>query len=263
MARMPREPEAFAEQVAVMFQRVSPGHAVECSGCFELTIDGRRLELQNLYRMVNRVPQRGVEIVEEYLDHLLEGESAAATPLPLDVARHHFMPRIQPETIFEHLDQEQIVYSPFVNDTVILYVIDLPHVTVSITTEQRLQWDLSIDDIDQIARGNLLEYNHELNAKLVTSDEGGRTIILAEQDGYDASRLLLHNLHRNLSPQLGRQFLVATPARDTFFALSIEPEDFSHRLHERIEQEYKRLPYPITSRYFLVTMDGIAGTVAA
>src|SRR5258708_4452479 len=70
MPSMPKEPEAFAEQVATMLRRLQPEYAVEITGPRELLVDGRRLDLENLCRLVNHDPDRGQEIVEHYLDQL-------------------------------------------------------------------------------------------------------------------------------------------------------------------------------------------------
>ena len=68
------------------------------------------------------------------------------------------MPRIQPLSIFDRLDREQVAHIPYVNGTVIVYVIDLPEVTVSITTEQMIKWGLGPEDLDDISRKNLSRY---------------------------------------------------------------------------------------------------------
>ncbi|MBL1217009.1 MAG: DUF1444 family protein [Planctomycetes bacterium] len=260
MSHMPREPEAFCEQVAHLFRRMCPDRDIDMDGVLGLIVDGRHLGLENLYRMVLGNPDRGVEIVEEYLDHLVEGEEASGAALPFELAKARIMPRIQPLSIFEYLEEQQVAYSPFVNDTVILYVLDLPHVTVSISVEQMMGWKLEVEDLDQLARKNLVEYQPELKLRLIEPESGGRAIILAEQDGYDASRLLLKNLYARLAPQLGNQFYVATPARDSFLALSLEPGTFVDRIHDRIAKDFHRMPYPITDKYYIVTLDGIAGT---
>ncbi|MCH7813941.1 MAG: hypothetical protein IID40_07965 [Planctomycetes bacterium] len=80
---------------------------------------------------------------------------------------------------------------------------------------------------------------------------------------YDAARLLLSGLFDRLAPQLGGDFLVATPARDMFVAMSRGPHDFVDRLHDRVAEDFKRMPYPITSDFFYVTRDGVAGALAA
>lgn len=263
MARMPREPEAFGEQVAKILLRQFPDRKVELAGPMDLVLNGKHLGLENLYRMVQYEPGRGVEIVENYLERLMEGDLIGSTPLPLSVAKPRIMPRIQPLSIFDHLDREQVAYVPFVNDTVIVFVIDLPHMTVSITVEQLLRWGLTADDLDMIARDNLANYSPKLEIQFVESAEGGRAAIVAAQDGYDAARLLLGTLYDRLSPELHGDFYVATPARDMFLALTAHPNEFVDRLRKRVELDYRRLPYPITNELFVVTRDGVAGTKKA
>lgn len=263
MAAMPREPEAFAEQVVEMLRRLHPDYVVELIGPTEALVNGLRLDLENLYRLVAHDPTRGSEIVEQYLDHLFAGDAASVEALPLDLARRMIMPRIHPETIFERRSREMVAHVPFVNETVVLFVLDLPQMTVSVTTEQMIRWRLTAEELEEISRSNLDTYTPELELQFIESQEGGRAAVLAQHDGYDASRLLLSSLHRRLAPQLGGDFLVATPARDLFLAISSDPEPFVKRLQTRVERDFKRLPYPITSDLFLVTRDGVVGTKAA
>lgn len=260
MATMPREPEAFAELVASMLRDKQPGYVIDLVGPRELLVNGRRLDLENLYRMVNHEPGRGTEIVTHYLEQLFAGDAMQMLSMTFDFARHKIMPRIQPESIFQHLCREQVAHVPYVNDTVIVFVTDLPNMTVSITTEQLVRWKLDAEEMDEIARANLDQYAPDLEIQLVESKEGGRAAILSQHDGYDAARLLLGGLHERLAPQLGGDFYVATPARDMFVALSPGPEPFVRRLQNRVEHDYRRLPYPITPSLFYVTRDGVAGT---
>src|SRR5262249_40497927 len=179
MPSMPKEPEAFAEQVATMLRRLQPEYAVEITGPRELLVDGRRLDLENLYRLVNHDPDRGQEIVEHYLDQLFAGEGVTLTNVAYEFARPRIMPRIQPETIFPHLSREQVAHVPYVNGTVVVFVIDLPHMTVSITTEQIVRWGMTPEDLELIARENLDQYAPELELQVVESREGGRAALLA------------------------------------------------------------------------------------
>ncbi len=260
MASMPKEPEAFAECVAEMLRRLQPEYAIDLVGPRELLVNGRRLDLENLYRMVSHEPGRGTEIVEHYLEQLFAGEAIQLGNMSFEFARSKIMPRIQPETIFEHLSREQVAHIPWVNDTVIVFVTDLPHMTVSITTEQMLRWQVSLEAMEEIARENLDNYASELDIQIVESKEGGKAAILGQHDGYDAARLLMSGIYDKLASQLGRDFFVATPARDMFVAFSRGPKSFVDRLQERIENDYRRLPYPICPDFFLVTRDGVAGT---
>jgi uncharacterized protein YtpQ (UPF0354 family) len=262
MAHLPREPEAFGEQVAVLLKRYFPDREPELVGPLDLIVSGRHLGLENLYRMVLRNPSRGTEIVENYLEKVLEGDLVLNAPMPLALARGRIMPRIQPLSIFDRLDREQVAHIPYVNGTVIVYVIDLPEVTVSITTEQMIKWGLGPEDLDDISRKNLSRYVPEVKIKVIQSNDGGRAAMVSEKDGYDAARLLLTTLHKRLAPELDGDFFVATPARDCFVAISNGPEAFLDRLRHRVGQDYRRMPYPITNELFVVTRDGVAGTAA-
>jgi len=260
MANMPKEPEAFAEHVATLLRQMQPDYVVELTGPRELIVNGRRLDLENLYRLVNHDPDRGQEIVEHYLDQLFSGEASALGTSNFDLVHQRIMPRIQPESIFNHLCREQVAHVPYVNGTVIVFVIDMPQMTVSVTTEQMIRWGVCAEELDELARGNLNAQSDPLQLQVVSSKEGGRAIILAEQDGYDAARLLLGGLYSRLAPRLGGDFYVATPARDMFVAISPKPSPFVNRLASRVSEDYRRLPYPITPEFFYVTRDGVAGT---
>ncbi len=263
MSLMPNEPEAFARQVADLLRQRRPEFDVAQTGPRELIVNGRRLDLENLLRLVATDTDRGREIVEQYLDHLFDDDSVAASALPWELAKPKIMPRIQPVSIFDHLSEEMVAHVPYVNDTVVVFVIDMPYMTVSVTTEQMIKWDLEPEDLDDVSRENLLRYTPDLEFRPLESSEGGRAVVLSLQDGYDASRLLLDRLFDRLAPELGGDFLVACPSRDMFLAISADPGDFVDRLRERVHADFERLPYPITDRLFYVTRDGVAGTVAA
>jgi hypothetical protein len=140
MDNLPLEPDAFAAHVVSKLQEQFPDRATALTGPFHVVFDGRHLGLENLYRMVLRDPRNAEEIIENYLERLFEGDQISGAPLPFSVARTRIMPRIQPESIFEQLDREQVAHIPFVNGTVVVFVIDLPQLTVSITTEQMIRW---------------------------------------------------------------------------------------------------------------------------
>lgn len=73
----------------------------------------------------------------------------------------------------------------------------------------------------------------------------------------------MKTLYERLAPELDGDFYVALPARDMFIAVSFAPDEFVDRIRQRVQNDYKRMPYPITDDLFVVTQDGIAGTKAA
>jgi uncharacterized protein YtpQ (UPF0354 family) len=256
----PQGPEAFAAYVQRVFRAHWPDRAVEVAGPMDLVVEGRHLGLENLWRIASSEPERAEELVQHYLEKLLEGDAMGNASMPFTLVRPRIMPRIQPVSIFQHLDRAQVAHVPFVNDTVIVFVVDLPEVTVSVTVEQMVRWGVDADDLDLLSRENLARYQPDLKVKLVESETGGRAAILSVLDGYDAARLLLESLHSTLAPQMKGDFFVATPARDMFVAISCNPPDFVSKVQQRVLRDFRRLPYPITDALFIVTRDGVAGT---
>jgi len=263
MSPMPDEPGPFADHVARLLADRHPVFTLGRSSESELLVNGRRLDVENLRRLVLQAPERGDEIVDQYLSHLFENDPGSVSTLPWEIARSMVMPRIHHDAIFERLERELVAHIPFVNDTAVLFVIDLPHMTVSITTEQVIKWGIDADTLDRVARENLAAISDEMDVRLVESKEGGRAAVLSHRDGYDASRLLLPNLYEALAPELGGDFLVSAPARDLFVAISCEPDLFVNRMKGRAAENFHTLPYPITDSLFYVTRDGVAGSMAA
>jgi len=263
MSKLPDEPGPFADHVVQLLATRHPDFTLERLSPSEVLVNGRRLDIENLRRLVTQAPDRGSEIVEQYLSHLFENDPGSVTALPWEIARTMVMPRIHHNAIFNRLERELVAHIPFVNDTAVLFVIDLPHMTVSITTEQMIKWDIDAETLDDVARENLAAISDAMDIRLVESKEGGRAAVLAHRDGYDASRLLLPNLHGALAPELGGDFLVSAPARDLFVAISLEPDPFVKRMQGRAAENFHTLPYPITQTLFYVTRDGVAGSIAA
>lgn len=257
---MPTNPQYFIEEVAAVLRRLQPECQVEIPSPDELIINGRRLDIENLRRMCKHEPERGTEIVEHYLDQLLFGGDDDISRMSFDIAKTKIMPRIQPVSIFNHLSKIMVAHIPFVNDTVIVFVIDLPQKTVSITTEQLDHWRITVEEANEIARKNLSNYKPSLAFQTVESKEGGIAAIFSEQDGYDAARLLLPDVREMMEGKLGKDFYVAIPGRDMFLAFSSSHPAMTKRLKKRIIEDHTRLPYPISEHLFLVTQDGIAGT---
>jgi uncharacterized protein YtpQ (UPF0354 family) len=125
-----------------------------------------------------------------------------------------------------------------------------------LTNELIDKWRIDIWEIDQLARENLVKMNPELEMDLYKSHDVAAGIFRAD-DGYDASRLLLNNLHCKLVAELGGDFLVGIPTSDVFIAMQYNKE-FVAKIRSRIEEDFRTLPNPITRKLFFVTMDGIA-----
>ena len=78
MAQMPREPEAFGEQVAKILHRHFPDRQVELAGPLDLVLNGKHLGLENLYlSLVPRTYEPTPLAPLDYGDNTYPGEDAA------------------------------------------------------------------------------------------------------------------------------------------------------------------------------------------
>lgn len=256
------DPREFTEHVVEKIRELKPEYAVEILGPMEVLVNGRRVNLENLKRMAGHEPNRKEEIVAHYLEQLFSDDCARLlSVMTIDFAKAHIMPRIQPASIFEHLSPEQVAHVPFVNNTVKVFVTDFPSITVSIANEQLVRWKLSVEELEDIAQKNLEKSAPELEVQVVHSKDGGHAAILKQGDGYDAARICLSDIWSKFHGELGNTFYAAIPSRDVALAFTTGPQPFTERLRKRVEFDYKRLPYPITPDLFLVTQDGVCGTI--
>jgi len=263
MAQMPDDPRAFLKRVFQIVEELQPKieKQIVNPSSFTVVLGGKRFHLDSLHRLVKLEPDSGEEIAREYLAQLFNANGLEDSILSFSIAESKIMPRLYPLTIFERWNNQQMAHIPFVNGTVVVFVLDMPHLTVSITDAQCISWGVTVEDLDQIARKNLGDYQPVLEPKFIEVKGRCWAAQFSEVDGYDSSRLLLTGLHDRLAPELGRDFYVAVPARDSFLAFSSkEPQGLVQDVKRSIQEEYSKLPFPITKELFLVTRDGVAGT---
>lgn len=228
----------------------------------ELIVNGRSLHLEAVYRLSRQDPDHADAVIERYVDQVFPVDRSAIEAVDrgtLDEVRDRILPRVQGNELFARLNRDLVAHQPFVNGTSIVYVLDTPQMSISLMTTHLARWKVTVENLDAIARENLDRYAPEMELTIAESPTGGVAAVLSRMDGYDAARLLLPDLWERLSPKLGSEFLAAIPARDVFIAMSQGPKGFVEKLRGKAVVDHAKLPYPITTRLFTVTRDGIAG----
>ncbi len=105
---------------------------------------------------------------------------------------------------------------------------------------------------------NLVRRSQQMTAH-AAQDESGRInlILFQTMDGYDASRVLLPNLHDRLREHLGSPFAAAIPNRDILLCFRND-DDTVERLRDQIAADHQKMPHGVTDKLLLITQDGIA-----
>jgi hypothetical protein len=257
MSELPIEPEAFSEQIGRILRDRLVNAEIVTSGPLELDIDGRPVDLENLYRFVRQNPDDSHDAIDQLVNEIVQAQNIEMIDLPIEAIATHVLPRICPFDFFKGRRSDEMAHQLFINDTVIIYTIHLNGTPCPIRTSQLIHWGITLEQLDQMARANLAAHNPDLELTVFHTDDGS-VAALDTGDGFDASRLLLSRLHEQVAPELGGNFLVAIPARDVFVAFPKDSHHFIHRIRTRVRHDYRKLPYPITDDLFLVSADGIS-----
>jgi hypothetical protein len=223
---------------------------------FSLTINGHVAPLENLYRMSVLRPQDTRRHVERWIVELLRAsEGSPDAHGSFDQLRARVLPLI----VRDNTDSDAgAVRQPLLQGLAIAYGLDSDR-TISYVTPERLnEWNVTIEDLHEAAIQNLLARSQTMNAH-AAQDEQGRVylIIFQTMDGFDASRLLLPNLHEQLREYLGAPFAAAIPNRDILLCFRNDAETVE-KLLPQIKNDYLQMPHQVTDQILLVTPDGIA-----
>jgi uncharacterized protein YtpQ (UPF0354 family) len=104
-----------------------------------------------------------------------------------------------------------------------------------------------MEELKTAALANLVQSSIE--PEWMPNDDNHIIARFNQGDGFDAARLLLPGLHEELSPRLGKQFLVAIPSRDGFLAA---PSQLEPQLREYAVNTFGQSEFPITRRLIRV-----------
>lgn len=223
---------------------------------FTLKVNGNVVSLENIYRMAVLKPEDVQHSVERWVVELLR--AAEGTPdreMNFEELKERILPMVLPENSSAH---DGVISEPLVEGLRIGYAIDNDRTIAYIPKSHFADWDISEDDLHEVAIDNLVKRSEQMNAHAAQDDDGNISLIIFQtMDGYDASRLLLPTLHERLREHLGSPFCAGIPNRDILLCFRNDPQTVA-RLTAQIADDYQKMPHQVTDQILLVTADGIA-----
>jgi len=223
---------------------------------FTLKINGQTASLENLYRIVALRPEERLHHIDRWVVELLRaGEGVPDAVSTYEELRERILPMILPGDSNLY---KGVVTSQLVEGLMIGYALDRDRTISYISQERFSEWDVSIEDLHDLAIENLVKRSDSLAAHASADDDGKVNLILFQtMDGYDASRILLPTLHDRLREYLGSPFGAAIPNRDILLCFRDDKETVG-RLRDQVKQDYQQMPHQVTDQLLLVTPDGLA-----
>lgn len=267
--------QAVIDRVRRRFPLVKIGRARQP---FSVRVNGHVASLENLFRISRLKPGDLQHQIERWAVELLRAtEGTPDREASLDEIGDRLMPMILPADgksedgdRIEPIDMtgpkkvgsasrtDSLITQPLVAGLRIGYVIDGDRTIAYVPWDALDRWKIDLHDLHERAMTNLAGRSETMNAHAAQDETGEINLILFQSlDGFDASRLLLPNLHDRLREHLGSPFVAAVPNRDILLCFRNDPDAVAS-LRGQIKHDYRNMPHQITERLLLVTPDGVA-----
>jgi hypothetical protein len=249
--------ERFANEVIDLVGRRFPLVKIaRAEQPFSMSVNGNVASLENLYRIANLRPQDTQRQVARWIVELLRAaEGAPDLDGSFELLKHRILPMVVPDNGDRH---RLAVCQPLIDGLAVAYGLDNDRTIAYVTTPRLHKWGVDIEALHETAMDNLLQRSETINASAAQNDSGDIYLIIFQTlDGYDASRILLPNLHEKLREHLGSPFAAAIPNRDILLCFRND-EDTVEKLRPQIHSAFHQMPHDLTDRLMLITADGIA-----
>jgi uncharacterized protein YtpQ (UPF0354 family) len=249
----------FMELVADLIGKRFPLIKLEKSeGDFALRLNGAWARLENLYRSCMQQGDDVTHLVERWVTEMLRAsEGSPDQTASYEELKHRILPMVLSAAPRDR-SGPAMVTQQLVDGLTVGYAVDSEHTIAYIPKVTFESWNITIDQLHETSIANLVTHSEDLPANAAADDNGRIALIVVQtKDGYDASRILLPDLHDRLREHLGSPFLCGVPNRDILLCFRNEPE-LLERMTRQIAEDYQTMPHQVSNRLFLLTPDGIA-----
>jgi uncharacterized protein YtpQ (UPF0354 family) len=218
----------------------------------------RFVYLSNLHREVRAAPAHRVQIVQDFVRGLSQSIDLPLGQESWEDAQARVLPVLKPcSYVNSNATSRSLLVSEWLADVVICYALRSKDIFRYVSTADLDRWQTDAQSVHQAAIANLCRLAWPSKLEGALQPDGGRVIVIATGDGIASSRLLHPDLHRLFSGPLGSPFRAGIPDRDTLVVYS-DRRRLRQRTERQLRKDHRKASYPITSRPFLVTRDGIA-----
>jgi uncharacterized protein YtpQ (UPF0354 family) len=215
------------------------------------------LALDEAFAEYEADPDRKDEIVAGLVDEAEQRLEAGIADVPLDEASPDLMPLLQAE-----FDVRRYGFEPALTEVPgnlsVVYVVDGEGGLTVVRPEDAERWSMTVPELHELALDNLLRQTNE-EEKLLCEPSGNLELCgWASGDGYDATRMVVPGLRRQIVKEYGGPAVYAVPMDDVFVALPIdllEQGNAEERFRAKVQQDFQTTENPVSPELF-VDRDG-------
>ena len=222
-----------------------PGFGLTIDVSEQNGLDTVQLVLDDAYKQYTSDPDRQDEIVDGLVQEAVRRMEEGNTKRSFSEVRDQLMPMLK-----RRVDVSRIENDPAVrqfDDLDVVYAVQGDHYFTVATKDDLARWGQSVDEIDSLALSNLEKQTNK-NQKLLCEPSGGQKLCgWASGDGYDASRMLVPGLRRQIVKELGGPAVYAVPLESVFVALT---RNYASVIKGKVLQEFTTGKNPLSPELF-------------
>ncbi len=211
-------------------------------------------ELEHFYQAYRRSPAQ-LESILETIEGAVRSFAPDRSQQLWDELEDRIYPMIKPIEILADVAERQLpqlVYRPFLADLIVCYVIDEQESVAFVNEEHLKAWNVIESTLYTRAVDNLRARSLKPDM-LQMSGQGDQTLLIyANQDGYDAARLLLIDVLNEWQAVIPGRLVLGIPTRDFLIGFSDANHEILQRIAMQIAQDYSRLDYSLTDALFTI-----------
>jgi uncharacterized protein YtpQ (UPF0354 family) len=247
---------AFTESAARRMGAVAPDLRIRVTGPLALEIDQGRgqgheapkqISLQRVWTTCGQDPSG----CEAEVDHFVAVLVRILASKPEVAQRSQILPELRPREYIDAMGTmaTNAVVQPFVGDLVVVYVVDSPDSTRSLTPSDAQALHLSSTDVAAVARENLSRRLAPLPFGL-DAIQPGEVHVLATGNFYESSRLLFEEDWAAIAARAPTPIVVGVPENDVVLFVAGIDGDRLARLRAVVREGYEKAARPVSPNLY-------------
>ncbi|MFT4639184.1 MAG: hypothetical protein ACI8T1_002508 [Verrucomicrobiales bacterium] len=252
--------ETFRQRVMELARELFPDIAMETNPDTEKVVmaEGNQVSLQNMRARFNLSEQSDEDLkalVQHHFGQVLSSKIPVVDELTLEDVRDKLYPQIMPVEYVTAAPMPLVSF-PLSSEIAVGIVADFPESYMYLRQVELERWEVSADDIYELARKNLSGLSNALQVQMA-GDGKDVLIAVASGDSYDAARILLPEFQEFLANHLGETFRFGVPNRDFLICWRLDcGSDFHQQMSMQVGSDSSERPYPLSSSIFVRNPEG-------
>jgi uncharacterized protein YtpQ (UPF0354 family) len=225
--------------------QADPGFGLAVDVSEQPGLDTVQLVLDDAYKQYTSDPDRQDEIVDGLVRQVVRQMREGNAKRSFSEVRNQLMPMLK-----RRVDVSRIKDGPAVrpfDDLDVIYAVQGDHYFTVATKDDLDRWGKSVDEIDSLALANLEKQTNKQQKLLCEKAKSQRLCGWASGDGYDATRMLVPGLRRQIVKELGGPAVYAVPLESVFVALT---RNYADVIKPKVLQQFTTGDNPLSPELF-------------